>query len=124
VRVTVLADLSYLTPAVFWRVMEQRNWGHPFDQKGERRDCDAIPARIAQLADDPYRSLAGFLRHAGGYAKDTSPFAEFLWVEYLRPHIGPEVIEKSMDTAVREAVGLSKSPLARHLPGICPDGPA
>ena len=117
VRVTVLADLSYLTPAVFWRVMEQRSWAHPFDQRGERRDCDAIPARITQLVDDPYRSLAGFLRHAGGYAKDTSPFAEFLWADYLRPHIGREVMEKSMETAVREAMGLSKSPLARYLPG-------
>lgn len=117
VRVTVLADLSYLAPAVFWRVMEQRSWGHPFDQRGEQRDCDAIAARIAQLVDDPYRSLAGFLCHAGGYAKDTSPFAEFLWADYLRPHIGREVMEKSMETAVREAMGLSKSPLARYLPG-------
>ena len=117
VRVTVLADLSYLDLAIFWRVMEQRNWAHPFDQMGERRGFDAIPTRIAQLVDDPYRSLAGFLRQAGGYAKDTSPFAEFLWADYLRPHIGRATIERSMETAVREAMGLSRSPLARYLPG-------
>ena len=68
----LLADLSYLAPAIFWRVMEQRNWAHPFDQAGERRSYDDIPVRIAQLVDDPYRSVAGLLRGAGGYAKDTS----------------------------------------------------
>ncbi len=117
VSVMMLADLSYLAPAVFWRVMEQRNWAHPFDQAGERRAFDAIPTRIQQLVDDPYRSLAGLLRGAGGYAKDTSPFSEFLWADYLRPHITLTQIGKSMDVAVREALGLAKSPLARYLPG-------
>lgn len=117
VSVMMLADLSYLAPAIFWRVMEQRNWAHPFDQAGERRNFDAIPTRIQQLVDDPYRSLAGMLRGAGGYAKDTSPFAEFLWADYLRPHITLAQIGKSMDVAVREALGLAKSPLARYLPG-------
>ena len=117
VRVMVLADLSYLSPAIFWRVMEQRNWAHPFDQAGERCSFDAIPKRIPQLVDDSYRSLAGFLRGAGGYAKDTSPFAEFLWADYLRQHITLEQISKSMEIAVREALGLAKSPLARYLPG-------
>jgi len=117
VSVMQLADLSYLAPAIFWRVMEQRNWAHPFDQAGERRAYDDIPARIPQLVDDPYRSVAGLLRGAGGYAKDTSPFAEFLWADYLRQHITLAQIEKSMDFAVREALGLAKSPLARYLPG-------
>ena len=117
VRVTVLADLSYLAPTIFWRVMEQRNWAHPFDQTGKRRPFDAIPGRIAQLVDDPFRSLAGLLRAAGGYAKDTAPFSEFLWADYLRQHISAAKIRKSMDFAVREALGLAKSPMARYLPG-------
>ena len=117
VSVMLLADLSYLAPAIFWRVMEQRNWAHPFDQAGERRVFDDIPTRISQLVDDPYRSLAGLLRGAGGYAKDTSPFAEFLWADYLRQHITLAQISKSMEIAVREALGLAKSPLARYLPG-------
>ena len=117
VRVMVTADLSYLVPAIFWRVMEEHDWAHPFDRNGLRRDFDAIPTRISQLVDDPYRSLAGFLREAGGYAKDTAPFAEFLWADYLRQHIGAAQISKSMDIALREALGLAKSPLARYLPG-------
>jgi hypothetical protein len=117
VKLMVLDDLSYLAPTIFWRVMEQRNWVHPFDHTGKRRPYTDIPARVTDLADDPYRSLAGMLRAAGGFAKDTSPFAEFLWADYLRPHITRAQIRKAIDVALREAQGLAKSPLARYLPG-------
>ena len=117
VKLMVLDDLSYLTSTIFWRVMEQRNWVHPFDATGKRGPYTDIPARITDLADDPHRSLAGMLRSAGGFAKDTSPFAEFLWADYLRPHIPRAQIRKTMDVALREAQGLAKSPLARYLPG-------
>jgi hypothetical protein len=117
VKLMVLDDLSYLAPTIFWRVMEQRNWVHPFDASGARRPYGEIPARITDLDDDPHRSLAGMLRSAGGFAKDTSPFAEFLWADYLRPHITRAQIRKSLDVALREAQGLAKSPLARYLPG-------
>jgi hypothetical protein len=113
----VLDDLSYLLPAIFWRVMEQRNWVHPFDATGRRRSYSDIPVHVTGLADDPHRSLAGMLRTAGGFAKDTSPFAEFLWADYLRPHITRGQIRKSLDVALREAQGLARSPLARYLPG-------
>jgi len=117
VKLMVLDDLSYLGETIFWRVMEQRNWVHPFDATGKRRPYTDIPTRITALVDDPYRSLAGMLRNAGGFAKDTSPFAEFLWADYLRPHITRAQIRKAIDVALREAQGLAKSPLARYLPG-------
>lgn len=117
VNVMVLEDLSYLALPIFWRVMEQRRWAHPYDQSGERRDCEAMPAKLEQLIDDPYRSLAGFLRAAGGYAKDASPFAEFMWADHLRQHITLEQIAASMDAAVRASLVLARSPQARYLPG-------
>jgi hypothetical protein len=117
VKLMVLDDFSYLVPAIFWRVMEQRNWVHPFDATGKRQPYTDIPARIPDLVDDPHRSLAGLLRSAGGFAKDASPFAEFLWADYLRPHISRGQIRKAIDVALREAQGLAKSPLARYLPG-------
>ena len=117
VKLAVLDDLSYLAPTVFWRVMEQRNWVHPFDETGKRRPYTDIPRSVIELVDDPYRSLAGMLRTAGGFAKDASPFAEFLWADYLRPHITRAQIRKGIDVALREAQGLAKSPLARYLPG-------
>jgi hypothetical protein len=124
ISVMLLEDLSYLEPPIFWRVMEQRRWAHPFDQSGARRDYDAIPSKLAQLVDDPYRSLAGFLRTAGGYAKDASPFAEFMWADYLRQHITPQQIETSMDAVVRDSLGLASSPQARYLPGWSGRSPA
>ena len=101
VKLMVLDDLSYLSPTIFWRVMEQRNWVHPFDETGKRRPYADIPTRITALADDPHRSLAGMLRMAGGFAKDTSPFAEFLWADYLRPPIARAAIRKGIDVALR-----------------------
>ena len=59
VKLAVLDDLSYLAPTVFWRVMEQRAWVHPFDETGKRRPYTDIPTRITDLRDDPHRSLAG-----------------------------------------------------------------
>jgi hypothetical protein len=38
---------------------------------------------VKGLVDGPYRSLAGELRR-GGFAKDTTPVSEFLWVDLLR----------------------------------------
>ena len=117
VKLMVLDDLSYLEPTIFWRVMEQRNWVHPFDATGARRPYVDLPKRITDLVDDPYRSLAGLLRSAGGFAKDASPFSEFLWADYLRPHITRAQLRRDMDAALREAQGLARSPLARYLPG-------
>jgi hypothetical protein len=56
------------------------------DSKGERRHYNDIPKRVSDLVDDPFRSLAGELRRAGGFAKDTTPFSEFLWADFLPAH--------------------------------------
>jgi hypothetical protein len=66
VLIAVYDDLSWLAPAVFWRTMEFRSWAHPFDARGQRRDYADIPRRLTELQDDPYRSLAGRVRQAGG----------------------------------------------------------
>jgi hypothetical protein len=49
-----------------------RGWCRPYDADGRRRDFDDIPRAVSDLVDDPYRSLAGELRQAGGFAKDTT----------------------------------------------------
>jgi hypothetical protein len=78
VLVTIVADLKRLERDAFWFVLENRNWMHAFDGKGRRRGYKDIPKSVEDLVDDPFRSLAGELRLAGGYAKDTTPFSEFL----------------------------------------------
>src|ERR1700761_997845 len=59
VAVTVVANLANLEPDSFWFVMDNRNWMHPFDDKGRRRGYEDIPKSVTELVDDPFRSLAG-----------------------------------------------------------------
>jgi hypothetical protein len=117
VFVATLDDMSWLAPRVFWRTMEFRSWSHPYDHEGKRRDYRDMPQGLAQLKDDPYRSLAGLVRGAGGFAKDQAPFVEFLWAEYFRPLIAARLIKKDPRRAAREGTRLARSPAARYLPG-------
>ena len=119
---TVVANLSRLDGDAFWFVMENRNWMHAFDDKGERRSHREIPKSVSQLVDDPFRSLAGELRRSGGYAKDTTPFSEFLWADFLRRRIKRKAVEDNFSGAVEKALQLAKSRDAGYLPGWC--GPA
>jgi hypothetical protein len=119
VRVTVIGNLEGLGSDEFWGVMDMRSWMHPFDADGVRQTAKAIPKSIADLADDPFRSLAGELRRQGGYAKDTTPFSEFLWADFLRRRIKRRDVEKDFDTALATALILAKSGEAGHLPGWC-----
>ena len=95
---------------------------HPFDDKGRRRGYKDIPKSVRDLIDDPFRSLAGELRRAGGFAKDTTPFSEFLWADFLRRRIKRKLVELDFDRAIVAAMKLSKSQEAIYLPGWC--GPA
>jgi hypothetical protein len=122
VWVMPLADFSDAAPALFWRLMEFRQWAHPYDNQGRRHEAAAIPKRLAQLKDDPYRSLAGEVRKAGGYAKDVTPYTEFLWADFFRPHFGRSALRSRNGPALPEvsvsaAVALARSPQAHFLPG-------
>jgi hypothetical protein len=110
-------DLSWLAPEVFWRTMEFRAWAHPFDPGGRRREYRDMPRRLGDLQDDPYRSLAGRVRQAGGYAKSPAPFAEFLWADFLRARVGAGMLRREPRRALRAGLRLAKSAEARYLPG-------
>ena len=92
---------------------------HPFDDQGRRRDYADIPKAVTDLVDDPFRSLAGELRLAGGYAKDTTSFSEFLWADFLRRRMKRQNVEKDFDAALEEALQLAKGTDSNYLPGWC-----
>jgi hypothetical protein len=119
VFVTVVADLHRLEEGAFWTVLDFRAWTHPYDARGKRRDFSELPKSIRGLKDDPYRSLAGELRRVGGFAKDTTPFSEFLWADFLRRRIKPKSVEKDFNAALESALTLAKSGEADYLPGWC-----
>jgi len=116
---TVVADLSALDKDAFWFNLENRSWMHSYDDEGKRRDYTAIPKSIDALIDDPFRSLAGGLRRVGGYAKDTTPFSEFLWADFLRRRMKRKSVEDDYEQAMEQALVLAKSMEADYLPGWC-----
>ena len=117
VSVAMLDDLSWLEIQVFWRTMEFRSWTHPFDRRGRRCDYKEMPKRLVDLQDDPYRSLAGLVRRAGGYAKDQAPFVEFIWADFFRPRVAARLIRREPQRATRFGLRLARSDDARYLPG-------
>lgn len=119
VATNVVADLSHLSKTEFWVFCDNRGWCHPYDGDGQRRAFAAIPKTIAGLTDDPFRSLAGELRRAGGYSKETTTFSEFIWADYLRRRMKRKLVEDKFAMALKKALALAKAEPANHLPGWC-----
>jgi hypothetical protein len=119
ILVTIIGNLSMVERDAFWGVMDNKRWVYPYDAKGERRHFHDLPKSIKDLKDDPFRSLAGELRRAGGFAKDTTPFSEFLWADFLRRKISRKVAEDNFSKAMEQALEFAKSEGAVYLPGWC-----
>ena len=117
VSLVLLKDLSFVEPDSFWTIMDFHQWVHPYDAKGIRRGYDKVPEHIGDLQDDPYRSLAGALRRAGGFAKDVTPFSEFLWADFFRTRIASTELGAPFELVRKTALKLARSQAARYLPG-------
>ena len=107
VYVKVLNDWSQLSYVDFWKKMYDGNYVWLYDNTGNPIAIDAfpqnLPASVRGLKDDPYRSLAGLVRKAGGYKKDETLFSEFKWANMLREH---KVLEDEVkwDSALKMAL--------------------
>jgi hypothetical protein len=119
VLIQPIAHLERLSQEHFWRFLDNKGLLHPFDEHGERQPYTAIPRKISQLKDDPFRSLAGAVRRDGGYAKEATPFTEFIWADYFRPTFTSRQIRHHWHRTVEEAVALARHPDARFMPGWC-----
>jgi hypothetical protein len=62
VPVSIVGSFAEQTFEAFWAALEHRNWTHPFDDQGRRCAFEDMPVSIADLTDDPFRSLAGALK--------------------------------------------------------------
>ncbi len=119
VLIQPLANLESLSKDHFWRFLDNKGWLHPFDEHGERRPYSAIPKSIGALKDDCFRSLAGAVRTAGGYAKETTPFMEFIWADYFRKAFRARDIRDNWDRTLKQAVALARNHDAHFMPGWC-----
>lgn len=119
VMLSVIARLEHLPKRRFFAFLDCRNWLHPYDAHGERRDWKDLPRHVKDLKDDPYRSLAGEVRRAGGFAKMPVPYTEFLWADFFRDRIKPHLLAENFPKALKRALALAlaNDHAARHLPG-------
>jgi hypothetical protein len=102
----------------FWRRMKARHWVREFDHAGRPIEIpDGLPKSILGMKDDPYRSLAWYVRKDGGYRKTSIEFAEFLWADFFRTRIDLGKTDADFERAVREAGRIAHSDVARALPG-------
>jgi hypothetical protein len=111
-------DLSSLGMGKFWVEMDKQSWVHPLDQHGVRHRYESIPGSLDKLVDDVYRSIAGFVRDAGGYDKTHTAFAEFIWADFFRRNIAIEDVTEDFSDAVKQGMKLARSPLAKRIPGF------
>lgn len=119
VLVSIVADLSKLDKVRFVNFMDCQGWMHTYDAKGVRHDPEDLPKKVTKLDDDPYRSLAGEVREAGGYAKDDTPFAEFMWADFFRARMDLKPGKVIAEEVITKALVLAHSPKANYLPGWC-----
>jgi hypothetical protein len=118
VLVSVVTTLSHLPKKRFFAFMDSRNWLHPYDSEGRVCKWGDLPRHVGKLPDDPYRSLAGEVRIAGGYAKTEAPYAEFLWADFFRDRIKPDVVNDHFEKALAKAIKLARAKPAAYLPGF------
>ena len=118
---TIVKDLSKrnMGYASFWKWMFKNRNAYPFCQFGEGpREALYLPRDIRGLADDPYRSIAWFVRKAGGFENSDRNFAEFKWANFFRKK---GLLDRhginGLTIALKKAAKLAQSPEAKGLPG-------
>ena len=119
VQAGLVKDLSHLDRGAFWIFLDHHSWMHAYDAKGKRRPFEDMPRRFEDMQDDPFRSLAGDVRDAGGFAKAEEPFLEFLWANYFRGQVSARLVKSDPKAARRKALTLASARAASHLPGWC-----
>jgi hypothetical protein len=88
------------------------------DENGVRHYYSTIPDHLSKLEDDVYRSLAGYIRDAGGFDKTPTAFAEFIWADFFRRNVPIETVRSDFQTAVQAGLSLSHSKWAKNIPGF------
>jgi hypothetical protein len=115
------ANWRDMSPADFWKNMQQHGWIYLYDNKGQGPlTPDQLPRKVTELTDDPYRALAWAARKRGAYRKTDLSFAEFKWATYFRSRVSIGSAPGDFDRAVEAALKISHLPEAKDLPGYEP----
>ena len=115
--------------AQFWSDLTKDHLVRLADADGKPISPEQLPSDLAQLPDDPYRSLAWRLRKNGGFCRSIMPqkeFAEFVWADWLRnqPEVPVDAVRASAKKILPTALALARSPAAKDVPGYVGDKPS
>ncbi|SDV46691.1 hypothetical protein SAMN05216551_101549 [Chitinasiproducens palmae] len=118
VPIAIAEDFGSLDHTGFVAAMRERNWFHPVDEHGRNVDIEAIPESIADLHDDPYHSIAAFVRDAGIFENPGEYNATFEWADFFRARLSGDFASIAGFAAVlADAICLAHAPEAQALPG-------
>jgi hypothetical protein len=107
----ISANLSSLNDGAFWQYMVDNNQVYLRDAQGDAIEPSALPSKIADLRDDPFRSLAGAIGQACAFAKQpegsvATNFLEFSWANYLRANWAET--ESLLPTSIKTSIARHK----------------
>lgn len=118
VSAEIEGNYSFVGTKKFWSLMKLRGWIYPFDERGQGPLApEALPLKVSELKDDPYRSLAGQVRKRGAYNKPTVLYGEFYWANFFRTRIKMWSSPQEYEQAILKGIELARSKEASKLPG-------
>ncbi len=114
---------EFKTEDEFWAALKAAHLLRLKNETGVDVEASQLPKTLEAMADDPYRSLAWFVRRKGGFCKSSREFAEFAWADWFRSKSSTLEIHNlpsdpnDKNATVDEAVEMAHSSEAESLPG-------
>lgn len=115
----VVLALDSSEPRAVLEELQRRGWLYLYDGRGlGPLPPTALPSRLLDLQDDPYRSLVWKLKKEGCIEPaPLIPFHEFRWGAWLRRRPLPPFSSARLEPALPVARALVRSRAASHLAG-------
>jgi hypothetical protein len=115
----VVLELGKTSRADVLEELLRRGWLYLYDGRGVGpHSASALPHRLPDLLDDPYRSLVWKLKREKRItAQPLIPFHEFRWGAWLRSRPLPPFTSERLEPALASARALVTSAAAAHLAG-------
>jgi hypothetical protein len=115
-----------LSDGQFWSDLKKDHLVRLNDADGKSITPEELPSSLAQMPDDPYRSLAWRLRKEDGFCRANMQqveFAEFVWADWLRmqPELPLDEVRASAAKTLPIALALVRGPRAKDIPGYVGD---
>jgi len=114
---------EFKTEDEFWTALKAARLVRLKNASGIDVDVSQLPKTLETMPDDPYRSLAWFVRQKGGFFKTAREFAEFAWADWFRSKSPALEIQNlpsdpnDKNATVDEAVEMAHSSEAENLSG-------